>query len=123
VLASQVGPPYALLGHFDAVNEADEWHPARGLAGVSRPGHAAAIAFKEKFGELRYNNANRCVAGDFVRKWLRDTYPDMRSVDRVRHTEMAVELALLPTEAAVEAAAFAASAAAARRRAAVNCPR
>ncbi|APG76616.1 hypothetical protein 1 [Wenzhou tombus-like virus 3] len=68
----------------------------------------AACACKEKYGEMRYNNANRIVVGEFVREYLRKTYPDLRVVDRIKHATYAVELALLPMKSAVVAQEFAA---------------
>lgn len=67
---------------------------------------AAAAACKEKYGELRCNNANRIVVGEFVRSFLRDNYPDLRVVDRVKHATYAIELALIPTEFAAAARDF-----------------
>jgi hypothetical protein len=67
----------------------------------------AACACKEKYGEMRYNNANRIVAGEFVREYLRKNYPDLRVVDRIKHATYAVELALLPMKSAVVAQEFA----------------
>lgn len=76
----------------------------------------AALAFKEKHGELRYNAANRLLAGEFCRKWLRDEHPDLRRVDAVMHATYAVELALTPLEFSVHASGFAADAGVRSRR-------
>jgi hypothetical protein len=67
----------------------------------------AACAAKDKFGEMRYTNANRLIVGDYVRAYLRDKYPDLRVVDRIKHATYAVELALIPTHFAVTTARFA----------------
>ena len=64
-----------------------------------------AYEFKAEFGELKYTKANRCIAGDWVRKRFREM--DMRYVDIAIHMDMCVELCLLPTKHAVRAAALA----------------
>jgi hypothetical protein len=100
---------------------AEEWHDAR--SGLSKPGVAAMTAFKERYGEMKYNLANRAIAGDFIRGWLQKEYPDMRAVDRIRHCELAIEMALTPSQAALEAAEFARDSAVRARRAAYTAPR
>jgi hypothetical protein len=77
-----------------------------------------AYEFKAEFGEMRYNKANRTIAGDWVRKQLRAR--DVRIVDIVRLMDMCVELCLTPTGASVEAAQYARSYEARARRAAVD---
>lgn len=62
-----------------------------------------AYAFKEKFGDVRDNKANRVIAGDFVRAYLMGV-TDLRTVDRVRTAPMAIELCLIPIMETVEAA-------------------
>lgn len=85
-------------------------HAFDGLVDGGTPqevGVCTALAFevameaKDKFGEMRYNNANRLVVGEFVREYLRTKYPDLRVVDRVKHSTYAVELALTPTQFAL----------------------
>lgn len=83
----------------------------------------AAAACKEKYGEMRCNNANRIVAGEFVRNYLREHYPDLRVVDRVMHSTFAVELALLPTPFAAQAAGFSDSPGVKDRRGTASLPR
>lgn len=81
------------------------------------------MAAKAHYGELRCNNANKLIVGEFVRKWFRDNVPDIRNIDIIRHTPMAVELALTPSFAAVEAQDYARSVAVQRRRGAVDLPK
>jgi hypothetical protein len=90
------------------------------LEGVStsRLSRVLAYEFKAEFGEMRYNNANRIIAGGWVRQKLSEM-KDLRKVDMVRHAEMAVELCLLPTAHAVRAAELAKMAEVRGRRAAV----
>jgi hypothetical protein len=83
---------------------------------VTRLAFEAAMAFKERHGECRYNNANRLVCGDFVRTYLREKYPDLRVVDRVKHATYAVELALTPTTFAVASARYARETLVSKRR-------
>ncbi|UQZ09605.1 hypothetical protein [Freshwater macrophyte associated tombus-like virus 2] len=83
----------------------------------------AAIAAKAKFGELRYSNANRLIVDGFVRKWLKEEEPDMRNLDIVRFTPIAVELALTPTLMAVAAQQYSADRHVMARRGAVNHPK
>lgn len=90
---------------------------------VHRWSHEASIAAKAQFGDLRYNNANRVIVGDFVRKWLRDEYPDIRNVDLVRFVPMAIELALLPSVSSVCAQEFSTDKTVCKRRALVNLPK
>jgi hypothetical protein len=104
-----------LVSEVDLDPEGDE----PGL--TTRAARMAAYAFKAEFGELRYNKANRIVAGDWVRKHFRDG--GMRYVDIVRHMDIAVELCLLPTESAVTAARLARTREVAARRAVVDTPR
>lgn len=90
---------------------------------VTRLAVETAMACKEKYGEMRYNNANRLVVGDFCRDYLRTQYPDLRHVDRVMHSGYAVELALTPTLFAVSAARFAREPLVAERRRMVAPPK
>jgi hypothetical protein len=85
---------------------------------TSRLSRVLAYEFKAEFGEMRYNNANRIIAGGWVRQKLSEM-KDLRKVDMVRHAEMAVELCLLPTAHAVRAAELAKTAEVRGRRAAV----
>lgn len=85
---------------------------------TTRAARMAAYAFKAEFGELRYNLANRRIAGDWIRKHFRDG--GMRNVDIVRHMDIAVELCLLPTSSAVMAATLARTLEVRERRAAVD---
>jgi hypothetical protein len=95
----------------------DKWFDARGdCPGISRPSYRAAMAFKAEMGEMRYTDANRCIVGDFTRKWFKENYPDMRHCDVVEHMVYAEQLALTPTRAAVVAARYAKSAAVKTRR-------
>jgi hypothetical protein len=88
---------------------------------TTRAARMAAYAFKAEFGELRYNKANWLVAGDWVRKHFRDM--GMRNVDIVRHMDIAVELCLLPTEAAVLSSSLARTREVRERRSAVDLPK
>lgn len=90
---------------------------------ATRIAFETAMACKDKYGELRYNNANRLVVGDFVRDHLRREYPDLRTVDRVMHAAYAVELAMTPTVFAVAAARYAQNRAVVERRGAVALPK
>jgi hypothetical protein len=89
----------------------------------TRLAYEAAMACKEKYGDMRYNNANRLVVGDFCRQYLRATYPDLRVVDRVKHATYAVELALTPTLFAVQALRFSREAEVLARRNLVTPPK
>jgi hypothetical protein len=80
-----------------------------------------AYQFKAEFGELRYNKANRIIAGDWCRKAMADN--DVRLTDRVRLLPLAVELCLLPTRHAVQAAELAATYEVRHRRAAADLPK
>lgn len=80
----------------------------------------AAIAAKAKFGELKYNNANRIIVDGFVRKWLKEENPDMRTIDIVRFSPIAVELALTPTVPAVMAHGYSLDASVRERRGAIS---
>nr|UUW21103.1 MAG: hypothetical protein [Sanya tombus-like virus 6] len=117
------------LSLFDKMSDLDdgvlrpETDGVVGIRKLSRAAYLAAIAFKEKYGEMKYTTANRLVAGEFVRCWLRDNYPDMRTCDRVRHATIAVEWCLTPLPAAVEVAEMQQSRSILERRAAVSCPR
>jgi len=57
-----------------------------------------AFAARSKYGLLRDNKANRMVIGAFVRDYLVISKPDLRVVDRVRHTPMAIEACFIPLE-------------------------
>nr|WPR18411.1 MAG: RNA-dependent RNA polymerase [Owegonang virus 8] len=81
------------------------------------------MACKEKYGDLRYNNANRLVSGDFCRDYLRKNYPDLRVVDRVKHATYAVELALTPTAYSLACMRYAREESVAARRGAVAPPK
>lgn len=85
---------------------------------TTRAARMAAYAFKAEFGEMRYNKANRLIAGDWVRKHFRDG--GMRYVDIARHMDIAVELCLLPTSSAATAAELARTREVRARRAAVD---
>lgn len=63
------------------------------------------------------------VVGEFVRNYLRENYPDMRNVDRVKHAAIGVELALVPTVFAVDATGFASDTAVRGRRAMASGPK
>lgn len=84
---------------------------------------AASAAAKAHYGEMRYNNANKIIVREYISRWLREEYPDMRHIDMIRHVPMAVEAALLPTQFAVTAQQFSEDAAVVRRRAAVSPPK
>lgn len=107
------------------MEEVDEFHECEDarLKRVSRVVVEASIASKAHFGELRYNNANKIIVREFIVKWLRLEHPDMRNIDIVRHTPMAVEMALLPTQYAITAQQFSDDASVQRRRAAVSAPK
>jgi hypothetical protein len=83
----------------------------------------AAMACKDKYGEMKYNNANKVVVGEFVRTWFRENKPDLRVCDRVMHAQYAIELALTPTVFAVQATRYAASSTACGRRGAAAASR
>ncbi len=91
--------------------------------GWSKLAFSAAMAAKEKFGDMKYTNANRLVVGEFVRKWLRSEHPDLRTVDLVRHATIAIELALLPTQTSVLMAGFSKDVLVRERRATINAAR
>jgi hypothetical protein len=93
------------------------------LGVCTRLAFEAAMACKEKYGELRYNNANRLVVGDFVREHLRKQYPDLRNLDRVMHASYAVELALTPTRFALAAQRYSQNRCVVERRAGVAPPK
>lgn len=99
------------------VADVDSNPDADGLV-TTRAARMAAYAFKAEHGELRYNKANRVIAGDWVRKHFRAM--DMRDVDIVMHMDIAVELCLLPTSRAVMAADLARTREVRERRAAVD---
>lgn len=107
------------------VEGVDEWHqePEVKVPRVSRLALEMSVAAKAHFGELRYNNANRIVVRDYLYKWVRETKPDLRNIDLVLHMPMAVELALLPSMAAVQAQQFAVDPAVRERRSAVSLPK
>lgn len=104
-------------GGADVLRELDEG-PDGACVLTTRCAMLAAYEFKAVYGELRYNKANRCIASDWVRKHFRDM--DMRNVDIVRHMDIAVELCLLPTKAAVKASHLARDGDIKARRAAVD---
>jgi len=87
----------------------------------TRVARQVAYEFKAEFGELRYNNANRCIAGDWVRKRFRAM--DMRYVDIVRHMDVCVELCLTPTVHSVGASELARTPEVRARRALVAPPK
>jgi hypothetical protein len=80
-----------------------------------------AYAFQAKFGELRYNKANRIIAGDWVRAEM--AAMEMRNVDIVRHMAVTIELCLTPSSSAVVAAQIAQRRAVRERRAAIDSPK
>lgn len=90
---------------------------------VAKPVMEAVIEAKAHFGELRANNANRIIVGEFIRKWFATECPDMRKVDIVKHYPLAVELALTPLESTVAAQQYSNDGFVQRRRAAVNLPK
>jgi len=97
--------------------------PRPNNASVSTPyQREIAYAFKAKNGEMKYNAANRLIAGDFVRKYMADN-KDMRDFDKVKLMAVAVELCLLPMAGAVAAAELARSSEFSSRRQAINAPR
>lgn len=108
------------LDEFDSLTSGAA---GEGLGVCTRLAFEAAMACKEKYGELRYNNANRLVAGDFVRDYLRKQYPDLRVVDRVMHASYAVELALTPTRFALAAQRYSQNPCVVSRRAGVAPPK
>jgi hypothetical protein len=83
----------------------------------------AALAFQERYGVMRYTQANRLVAGDFVRGYLRKEWPDMRMYDRVVHAGYAVEWCFVPLMPTIHAAEIGADPAFERRRGLANAPR
>jgi len=93
----------------------------RGERKFSRAAREVAYQFKAKFGELKYTNANKILAGEFVRNTWAGT--DMRAYDVALHTPMAVEACLTPLVGAVEAATYNRMAAVKARRAAVDSPK
>jgi hypothetical protein len=109
----------------EVVAEADRYvdNPEIEPIRVSRCAMEAAIAAKAHFGELKYNNANRVIVREFVAKHFRDTVPDMRAVDIVKHTPMAVQLALVPSQYELQAQLFANDDLVRSRRAAVSPPK
>lgn len=94
------------LAYFDGVwksnNSLDDFQECQ--LPFTKLSYEASMAFKAKFGEMAYNKANRMLAGEFARGWLKDNNPDMRNCDIVLHSEYAVELALTPTPVSVEMA-------------------
>jgi hypothetical protein len=80
-----------------------------------------AYRFKAEFGELRYNKANRIIASSWVLKTMAGD--DVRYVDRVKLEPLAVQLCLLPTQAAVTAARIAQMHEVCARRSAVELPK
>jgi len=88
---------------------------------LTRCGVMTAYEFKAEFGELKYNKANRIIAGDWVRKKFKEM--DMRAVDIVRHMSITVELCLVPTTEAVVAASFARDLETRKRRGLVDNPK
>lgn len=97
------------------VDEIDDDPDSSDVGKVStRVERLAAYAFKAAKGERRYTVANRLIAED----WVRDYFSTlgMRPTDQVRHLMATVELCLLPTKYAVQAAEMAESAAIRQRR-------
>lgn len=103
------------------VQELDCGPDADGQRVTTRAATMAAYEFKAEFGELKYNKANRILAGDWVRKHFLDM--GMRKVDIVRHMDIAVELCLLPTCNAVRAAELARTREVRERRSVVDLPK
>lgn len=64
-----------------------------------------AYQFKAEFGEMAYNKANRTIASEWVRNYMRAH--DWRTVDIVQQFPMVVELCLTPTVAVETASKFA----------------
>lgn len=118
----RIDPVAESCAAFDAAFSGDDSQLDR-VKHVSRPGFAAAMAFKSKHGELRYNNANRMVAGAFVRGYIAEHYHDMRDCDKVRHAMIGEQLALTPTVAAMESTRYAEAPCVRERRAAYTAPR
>lgn len=85
---------------------------------TTRVQRMAAYAFKAAKGERSYTVANRLIAEDWVREYFSDL--GMRPFDQVKHLSATVELCLIPTRFAVEAAEMAESAAIQTRRARVR---
>nr|UUW21100.1 MAG: hypothetical protein [Sanya tombus-like virus 5] len=81
-----------------------------------------AYRFKAEFGELRYNNANRIIAGEWVRKAMAEN-KDLRLADRVWLAPVTEQLCLLPTRAAVFASALASDPDVIGRRAMHSAPK
>nr|WRQ65823.1 tombus P33-like protein [Tolivirales sp.] len=80
-----------------------------------------AYRFKAEYGELRYNNANLCIASDFCRKVMKQE--DVRYTDMARILPLAMQLCLLPTDQAAIASQLAKTHEVMARRAAVDCPK
>jgi len=105
------------------LTELDRHDPDLSVYGVSTPyQRELAFEFKAEFGELRYNNANRRIASDYVLKAMSNN-KDLRNCDRVRLYPLTVELCLLPTRDAVTAANLARTLEVRARRSAVDCCR
>lgn len=97
------------------VSEIDDDPDSSDVGKVStRVQRLAAYAFKAAKGERRYTVANRLIAEDWVREYFSEL--GMRPTDQVRHLMATVELCLLPTIYAVQAAEMAESAAVKARR-------
>lgn len=81
-----------------------------------------AWEYKSLFGERKYTDANRII----VREWVCEQFskiPDMRTSDKIRQMDITIELCLLPTKFAVEAADLAKSREFRNRRSAVALPK
>lgn len=116
----RISRPCVELDCFDSMVGGND---GEGLGVCTRLSFEASMACKEKYGELRYNNANRLVVGDFVREYLRTRYPDLRVVDRVKHASYAVELALVPTRFSLAAQRFSQNPCVVKRRTEVAPPK
>ncbi len=113
------GPTWGQVVVDDIDRALDGIEPRR----VPKVAMEAAMEAKAHYGEMRYNAANRIVVAEFVRKWYKATKPDMRAVDIVKYTPMAVQLALTPSAAEVEAQQYADDGFVRDRRAAVALPK
>lgn len=107
-----------VIAEFDAAMlEEDVPFTHRGYARIaSQLSIEASLAFKEKFGECNDTKANRLMAQEFVRDWFREEKKDLRIVDRLQHTPMAVELCFVPSVASVVAHAVSRDAAVVARK-------
>jgi len=108
------------LKSFDSFDDEVETKEAAGSV-TTRVQRLLAYEFKAEFGDLRYNKANRLLAGDWVRKRMKDM--GMRPLHITRLSPMTTELCLVPSVEGIEAQRFAASGLVQGRRAVVELPR